>query len=150
MSVRKQFAKYVSQNVLGMIGISLYILADTFFIAKAVGSKGITALNLVLPVYSLIFAIGAMIGVGSGIRFSIARSKGEEEADSYFSNALFFGTLIGIIFMFMGILIRTIRPIRGRKEKSCRMGLFYNCAINQQLQTFLGEQKCFIDEYISQ
>ena len=105
MSVRKQFAKYVSQNVLGMIGISLYILADTFFIAKAVGSKGITALNLVLPVYSLIFAIGAMIGVGSGIRFSIARSKGEEEADSYFPNALFFGTLIGIIFMFMGILI---------------------------------------------
>ena len=32
MNVRRKFAKYVSQNILGMIGISLYILADTFFI----------------------------------------------------------------------------------------------------------------------
>ena len=48
-----------------MVGISLYILADTFFIAQAVGADGITALNLVLPLYSFIFAIGQMIGVGS-------------------------------------------------------------------------------------
>ena len=47
MSVNKMFAKYVSQNIMGMIGISLYILADTFFISKAQGADGITALNLV-------------------------------------------------------------------------------------------------------
>ena len=71
ITIKKLFFKYVSQNILGMIGISLYILADTFFISKAVGADGITALNLVLPVYNLIFAIGSMIGVGSAIRFSI-------------------------------------------------------------------------------
>ena len=60
--VTRQFAKYVSQNILGMIGISLYILADTFFISKAVGADGITALNLVLPLYNFIFALGLMIG----------------------------------------------------------------------------------------
>ena len=59
----KRFIKYVSQNMLGMLGMSFYILADTFFISKAVGADGITALNLVLPLYNLIFAIGAMIGV---------------------------------------------------------------------------------------
>ncbi len=53
--MKKLFVKYVSQNILGMVGMSLYILADTFFISKAVGSNGITALNLVLPVYNLIF-----------------------------------------------------------------------------------------------
>ncbi len=105
MSVKKQFTKYVSQNVLGMIGMSLYILADTFFISLAVGANGITALNLVLPVYSLIFAIGSMIGVGSGIRFSVARSRNAEDKDSYFFNALFFGTVIGIFFMLIGGLI---------------------------------------------
>lgn len=56
----KQFTKYVSQNMLGMLGMSLYILADTYFISKAVGSNGITALNLVLPLYNPHFAIGAM------------------------------------------------------------------------------------------
>ena len=67
----KQFTKYVSQNMLGMLGMSLYILADTYFISKAVGSNGITALNLVLPLYNLIFSIGAMIGEGSANRFVI-------------------------------------------------------------------------------
>ena len=75
MNVRKQFIKYVSQNIFGMIGISLYILADTFFISQAVGADGITALNLVLPLYSVIFAIGQMIGVGSAIRFAVRRDK---------------------------------------------------------------------------
>ena len=75
MDIKKQFIRYVSQNMLGMLGMSLYILADTYFISKAVGADGITALNLVLPVYNLIFAIGAMIGVGSAIRFVIERNK---------------------------------------------------------------------------
>lgn len=53
MDIKKQFIRYVSQNMLGMLGMSLYILADTYFISKAVGADGITALNLVLPVYNL-------------------------------------------------------------------------------------------------
>ena len=52
----KKFVKYVSQNMLGMVGMSVYILADTYFISVAVGTDGITALNLVLPVYNMIFA----------------------------------------------------------------------------------------------
>ena len=44
------FVKYVSANVLGMIGYSCYILADTFFVARGIGSDAIAALNLVLPV----------------------------------------------------------------------------------------------------
>ena len=89
MDIKKQFIRYVSQNMLGMLGMSLYILADTYFISKAVGADGITALNLVLPVYNLIFAIGSMIGVGSAIRFVIERNKESPEAESYFFHALF-------------------------------------------------------------
>ena len=94
MDIKKQFIRYVSQNMLGMLGMSLYILADTYFISKAVGADGITALNLVLPVYNLIFAIGAMIGVGSAIRFVIERNKESPEAESYFFHALFWAGII--------------------------------------------------------
>ena len=104
-AIKSQFFKYVSQNILGMIGMSLYILADTFFISKSVGSDGITALNLVLPVYSLIFAIGSMIGVGSAIRFSIERNKYPDKKSSYFVNALFWGTVIGLIFTLLGLFV---------------------------------------------
>lgn len=118
MNVGKQFFKYVSQNILGMIGISLYILADTFFISLSVGANGITALNLVLPVYSLIFAIGAMIGVGSAIRFAIGRNKGEPKAEEYFSNALFFATIISLVFVVVGLFApdAVVRVLGGDAE----------------------------------
>ena len=49
----------------GMLGISVYILADTYFISVYSGADGLAVLNLILPVYGLIYAIGAMIGIGS-------------------------------------------------------------------------------------
>lgn len=102
-SIEKDFAKYVSQNILAMLAISAYILADTFFIAWGEGSNGITALNLVLPVYSFIFAIGAMIGTGSAIKFNILRARGEDSADDYFSNAIFFTLLFSLVFIAIGL-----------------------------------------------
>lgn len=142
LSVKKQFAKYVSQNVLGMLGMSLYILADTFYISKAVGTKGITALNLVLPVYSLIFAIGSMIGVGSGIRFAVARSRGLKEADSYFFNALFCGTVIGVVFMLLGLFFPDkIVALLGGDAEIVAVGVPYT-------RIFMLFSPCFIWNYI--
>ena len=45
----KKFFKYVTQSMAGMIGISIYILADTFFISLHSGANGLTVLNLILP-----------------------------------------------------------------------------------------------------
>ena len=45
-----EFMRYTSLNVLGMIGLSCYILADTFFIARGLGSDGLAALNIAIPV----------------------------------------------------------------------------------------------------
>ena len=47
-SILGQFAKYTSLNVAGMIGLSCYILADTFFISKGLGADGLAALNLAI------------------------------------------------------------------------------------------------------
>lgn len=46
-----------------MIGVSVYVLADTFFISVYAGADGLAVLNLILPVYGLIYAIGSMIGI---------------------------------------------------------------------------------------
>lgn len=104
--------------MLGMLGMSLYILADTYFISKAVGADGITALNLVLPVYNLIFAIGAMIGVGSAIRFVIERNKKNPEAESYFFHALLWAGIISLIFIAAGIFYpdQVIRLMGGDEQ----------------------------------
>ena len=125
-SIYMQFTRYVSQNILGMIGLSAYVLADTFFISQAEGSRGITALNLVLPVYSLIFAIGAMIGTGSATRFKIHRARQEACADTYFSNAIAFSLLFSLIFMAVGICIPDkLVALLGGNEEIVAVGTSY-------------------------
>ena len=47
----KRFTRYVTQSVTGMIGISVYVLADTFFISVYSGADGLAILNLILPVW---------------------------------------------------------------------------------------------------
>ena len=54
----KEFARYTSLNVLGMIGLSCYILADTFFVSLGLGADGLAALNLAIPIYSFINGSG--------------------------------------------------------------------------------------------
>lgn len=95
--ITKSFAKYVSLNILGMLGISFYILADTFFVARGVGANGLTALNLAIPIYSFIFGIGQMIGMGSATRFSISNKK------DTFTQSLYFMIFFSVIFVLLGV-----------------------------------------------
>jgi len=67
----KEFIRYVTLSILGQLGISCYIIADTFFISKGLGANGLTALNLAIPIYNFIFGCGLMFGVGGATRFSI-------------------------------------------------------------------------------
>lgn len=70
-----EYIKYTSLNVMGMIGLSCYILADTFFVSKGLGTNGLTALNLAIPIYSFIHGSGLMIGMGGGTKYSIFKSQ---------------------------------------------------------------------------
>ena len=70
-----KFLKYISQSISGMIGVSVYILADTFFISYKCGADGLAALNLILPVFGLVFAIGSMIGIGSATQIQYQHSQ---------------------------------------------------------------------------
>lgn len=101
----KNLRRYLIPNIFAMIGISCYVLADTFFISSSAGENGITALNLTLPVFGLMFAIGSMIGLGSAINFGLAKALGRKDSDEYFSNSVIWSALISLIFVGAGIFI---------------------------------------------
>ena len=77
MNAGKKLRKFIFLNVFAMMGMSCYILADTFFISVANGTLGIAALNLTLPVYGLLFAIGSLIGIGSATWYRDGNSRCE-------------------------------------------------------------------------
>ena len=96
-SLMRIYAKYVSLNVIGMIGLSCYILADTYFIAQAIGANGLTALNLALPIYFVIHGIGLMIGMGGATRYALNGSK------KVFTNSIYYASFVAFIFFIIAL-----------------------------------------------
>ncbi len=117
-SCLKQFVKYASLNVIGMLGISFYILADTFFIARGLGANGLAALNLAIPVYSFIHGCGLMLGMGGATRYSIYISQGKSKnADITFTNTIFLTCIFALCFFAAGLFLSSpITALLGADE----------------------------------
>lgn len=100
---RKQFARFASLSVLGTLGVSCYILADTFFVAKGLGTNGLAALNIAIPVYNFIHGCGLMFGMGGATKFSICKSGGaKKQTNEIFTNTVYLGILFGVLFALVG------------------------------------------------
>lgn len=105
-TLRNEFFHYVALNVCGMIGLSCYILADTFFVSKGLGANGLAALNLAIPVYSFVHGSGLMCGIGGATKYSIYRGQKEyENADKAFSNSIIVMLVLAALFVLAGIVL---------------------------------------------
>ena len=104
----KQYLKYVSSNILGMMGLSFYILADTYFVAARLGADGLAALNIAIPGYSLVNATGLMVAMGGAVRYTIAQSQGQKkQAHEIFTKTMLTGWFFSAIYLLMGIFLAT-------------------------------------------
>lgn len=98
-SLLKQFTKYVSLSIMGTLAQSLYIIADTVFIAQGIGADAVAALNIALPVFGIIFGFGMMIGIGGGTRSSIY----EETKSEVFTLCIISAAVISGVFSVLGL-----------------------------------------------
>lgn len=124
--MEKQLRRYLLPNILAMIGTSCYILADTFFISLSQGPNGITALNLVLPLYGLIFALGSMIGIGSATRYALGKGSNTPDYHLYFSNSIAWTLLVGAVFVALGVAVPDgVLRLMGADDTISRVGHNY-------------------------
>lgn len=101
----RDFARYTVLSVLGTLGVSCYILADTFFVSKGLGTNGLTALNLAIPIYNFIHGSGLMLGMGGATKFSIYKSQGRSrDIDCIYTNTLYLAALLSALFFLTGLL----------------------------------------------
>ena len=100
----REFAGYSGLSVLGMLAISCYILADTFFVSQSLGTNGLAALNLAIPAYNVIHGTGLMVGMGGATRFSVLKSRRESKAaDVMFTNTVYLAVFFSALFMLVGV-----------------------------------------------
>ncbi len=107
-NLNRTFARYMSLNILGMLGMSGYILADTFFVSSRLGSDGLAALNLAISVFGFINGLGMMLGIGGATRYAICKAREDDrEADGSFTLP-WWRARTGLVLVLFG------RPFSGR------------------------------------
>lgn len=101
----REFIHYTALSIFGMLGVSCYILADTFFVSKGLGTNGLAALNLAIPVYNFIHGTGLMLGIGGATKFLVYKIQNKKEnANRMYTNTIYLAVLFSVIFFVLGLL----------------------------------------------
>lgn len=96
--VFRLFRQYFIPTLFGMLCLSAVTTIDGIFVGHGVGSDGIAAVNLCVPIFMVFMGIGMMIGAGCSVVASIQLSRGRGKvARLNVSQALAFVTTITLI-----------------------------------------------------
>lgn len=98
LNVFTLFRKYFIPTLLGMLSVSAVTALDGIFVGHGVGSDGIAAINICIPLLMLFTGVGLMIGAGCSVVASIQLSRGKNKAARLnVTQALSFVTIIALI-----------------------------------------------------
>ena len=131
------FARYAIPEIAGMIALSSAGLIDAIFLGNFVGAEALAAVNLSIPVWSLIFGVGLMVAVGGSVECGKQLGEGKVAvASSLFTRtvivsialSLLLGLLPGLVFT------DTLVAVLGATEER----------LAEPLQIYLTIMLCFV------
>ncbi len=100
LKVSVLFKKLFFPTLFGMLGISAMTAIDGIFIGHSVGSDGIAAVNIVIPVQMLLTGIGLMIGAGCSVIASLCLAHGRQRmAQINVTQAMLAVSVIALLIM---------------------------------------------------
>lgn len=139
--VPKLFLNYLIPTVTGMLVMSLHIVIDGIFVGRGVGSDGLAAVNIAVPLFSFFIATGLLIGLGGATVVAIKFGEGnDEEACSIFTQSIVLIVIAVLIVMFLcqinleklayalGANDRILFQVEGYMKNLLYFGLVYGLA----------------------
>ena len=100
------FKKLFFPTLLGMLGMSAMTAIDGIFIGHSVGSDGIAAVNIVVPVQMLITGIGLMVGSGCSVLASVHLSQGQQKVARLHVTQAFLAVTVASALVIAAMLFR--------------------------------------------
>jgi len=90
-------------SMLAMFANAIYNLVDTIFVGRGVGSLGIGAVAIVLPIVAIVSSFAHLIGIGSATLMSRQLGAGKEKwVNRIAGNGMFLVILVGIFSCVIG------------------------------------------------
>ncbi|MGL6064024.1 MAG: MATE family efflux transporter [Fusobacteriaceae bacterium] len=97
--IKGHYFKYLFPSVAGTLAYGLLIFIDTVFIGRGIGSLGIAALNISLPIFSMIASCGMFLGIGGATAAALDFGKGKkDEKNKIFTLSVYVGLFLSLFF----------------------------------------------------
>ena len=128
-SPTKIFFRCAIPAMISMAVGSLYQIADGIFVGRFIGGDALAAVNLIMPLIMIVFAISNMIATGASVRISILLGRGKrEKASSTFTFVLkiifIISLIVGVIgFVFAEQIVKLLG--NGATEEAIQHGVTY-------------------------
>ena len=98
------FIKYMLPSLLGLVAMTSGSLVDGMFIGNYVGVTALAAVNLIIPITTLLFGVSMMISIGGSVRGGkYLGEKNTPAASAIFSKTLMFMIVYGLIVIALGL-----------------------------------------------
>ena len=105
-AVAPTFFRYLGLSLVGLIAMTSASLVDGIFIGNYVGVAALAAVNLLIPITTLLFGVAMMLSIGGAVRGGKYLGEGDAAAASaIFSKTVVFVALYGVVAIALGLLL---------------------------------------------
>lgn len=102
------FVRYLIPSLVGLLAMTSASLVDGIFIGNYVGVTALAAVNLIIPITTLLFGVSMMVSIGGSVRAGkyFGESK-VQAASAIFSKTMLFMILYGVLVVALGLILET-------------------------------------------
>ncbi len=129
LSPTKLFFRCAVPSMISMAFGALYQVADGLFVGRFIGEDALAAVNLIMPILMMVFAVSNMIATGASVRIAVLLGEQKrDEASAVFSFSLkvifLLSLLLGALgYFFAEAFVRFLAP--GATEAALEYGITY-------------------------
>lgn len=98
-NIYKTFFKFTLANMVGLIAMSSVALVDGYFVGNYVNSVALAAVNIIIPLITVVFGISIMLTIGAAVLIGTYLGEGKvNKASAVFTKVMITITVISLFF----------------------------------------------------
>ena len=142
--IKPLYFKYLGTTFGSALITSIYSVVDVAMVGQYQGPDDTAALSVVMPIWTIIYSLGLLMGIGGSVIFSSIRGK--DGGDIKKSNEYFTASVIGsvilavIVWIVISFFDRPLLLLFGANEHLLPMAQEYVFPIKFAIPTFLFNQ----------
>lgn len=97
-SIKKHYFHYLGAPLGSAIISCIYGLVDAAVVGQYQGPQGTAALSIVMPIWTILYSLGLLIGIGGSVNYSYYKAQRKtDKANAYFTLSLIMTSVVAVL-----------------------------------------------------